>query len=129
MHDGTFSMKFDGEIVKFNIYKTMKYPDDVSSIYGIDFIDPLVEEIFYLTCDGLIDCVATTLEDCVALDAPTNSISRNYRPSPIALPISNTKLLPSVVQATKLELKELPNQLKYVYLGEHETLLWVGQPK
>src|SRR5262245_55960208 len=35
---------------------------------------------------------------------------------------NRAKLLPSVVQAPKLELKELPNHLKYAYLGDGETL-------
>ncbi|KAI3454856.1 hypothetical protein Pfo_011519, partial [Paulownia fortunei] len=40
----------------------------------------------------------------------------------IALPLTNERLLPSVVQAPTLELKPLPEHLKYVYLGEKETL-------
>ena len=42
--------------------------------------------------------------------------------APIELEFSNTKLLPSVVQPPVLELKSLPEHLKYVYLGDHETL-------
>ncbi|XP_062083485.1 uncharacterized protein LOC133789741 [Humulus lupulus] len=38
------------------------------------------------------------------------------------LPISNEKLQPSIVQAPTLELKPLPEHLKYVYLGRNETL-------
>uniref|UniRef100_UPI0005C9165C uncharacterized protein LOC105353166 n=1 Tax=Fragaria vesca subsp. vesca TaxID=101020 RepID=UPI0005C9165C len=40
----------------------------------------------------------------------------------LSLPISTNKLLPSVEQPPKLELKALPNHLKYVYLGANETL-------
>ncbi|KAL0286097.1 UNVERIFIED_CONTAM: hypothetical protein Sangu_2748600 [Sesamum angustifolium] len=40
----------------------------------------------------------------------------------IELPQSRTKLLPSILQAPALELKELPNHLKYAYLGENNTL-------
>ncbi|KAM1790620.1 hypothetical protein ACFX12_034665 [Malus domestica] len=43
-------------------------------------------------------------------------------PIPIPIPISTTKLLPSVIQAPILELKPLPDHLKYVYLGDKETL-------
>lgn len=35
---------------------------------------------------------------------------------------SSNRMLPSVVQAPKLELKQLPEQLKYAYHGEEETL-------
>ncbi len=34
----------------------------------------------------------------------------------------NEKLLPSIVQAPKVELKTLPEHLKYAFLGENETL-------
>ena len=44
-----------------------------------------------------------------------------YNSSNVKFPISNTKLLPSFVQAPKLELKTLPDQLKYAYLGEEKT--------
>ncbi|XP_028964974.2 uncharacterized protein [Malus domestica] len=40
----------------------------------------------------------------------------------ISLPTSNEKTLPSVIQAPKLELKPIPEHLKYAFLGEDETL-------
>ena len=43
-------------------------------------------------------------------------------PIPIPIPVSANKLLPSVIQAPTLELKPLPNHLKYVFLGDKETL-------
>lgn len=44
----------------------------------------------------------------VSLDSLSNDLSK--------------KMLPPMVQAPKLELKELPQHLKYAYLGELETL-------
>ena len=41
VHSGTLTVEFDGEIVKFNIYDAMKYPDDDNPIYSIDVIDSL----------------------------------------------------------------------------------------
>ncbi|XP_038697122.1 uncharacterized protein LOC119993981, partial [Tripterygium wilfordii] len=35
---------------------------------------------------------------------------------------TNASLVPSTVKAPKLELKQLPSHLKYIYLGEHSTL-------
>ena len=40
----------------------------------------------------------------------------------IDLPLSNEKRLPSILQAPTLELKPLPGHLKYVFLGEEDTL-------
>ena len=41
---------------------------------------------------------------------------------PILSSVSANKMLPSVVQPPTLELKPLPSHLKYVFLGEDETL-------
>ena len=41
VHSGTLTMEFDDEIVKFNFYDAMKYPDDDNPVYSIDVIDSL----------------------------------------------------------------------------------------
>ncbi|KAM1031029.1 hypothetical protein ACFX2C_034872 [Malus domestica] len=41
---------------------------------------------------------------------------------PISISVLANKLLPSVVQPPTLELKPLPSHLKYVFLGDDETL-------
>ena len=41
-------MEFDGEIVKFNIYDAMKYPDDDNPVYLIDVIGSLAQKVFEL---------------------------------------------------------------------------------
>ena len=48
-----------------------------------------------------------------------------YDLSYIALPFSDKKFLPSIVQALILELKALLKHLKYIYLGDKETLLFI----
>jgi hypothetical protein len=45
-----------------------------------------------------------------------------YDVSKLELQLSNAKLLPSIEQAPDLELKPLPDHLKYAYLGEKDTL-------
>ena len=40
----------------------------------------------------------------------------------IDLPLYNEKLLPSILQVPTLELKPLSDHLKYVFLGEEDTL-------
>ena len=57
--------------------------------------------------------------DAVAeLDAQPLSKQLNF----LSIPLATNKVLPSVVQAPKLELKALPHHLKYAYLGEEDTL-------
>nr|POE93169.1 hypothetical protein CFP56_40322 [Quercus suber] len=63
VHSGTLTMEFDGEIVKFNIYDAMKYPDDDNPIYSIDVIDSLAQEVFELDGkDGLEVAISKHLE-------------------------------------------------------------------
>ncbi|KAM1727616.1 hypothetical protein ACFX12_018227 [Malus domestica] len=55
-----------------------------------------------------------------ALESNPRHIGKS--PNLISIPISTNKLLPSVIQLPSLELKPLPSHLKYVFLGEQETL-------
>ncbi|KAM2676301.1 hypothetical protein EV1_002983 [Malus domestica] len=55
-----------------------------------------------------------------ALESNPRHIGKS--PNLILIPISTNKLLPSVIQPPSLELKPLPSRLKYVFLGEQETL-------
>ena len=41
VHDGIISMKFDGEVINFNIYDDMRYPDVVSAVDFMYVIKPL----------------------------------------------------------------------------------------
>ncbi|XP_071923539.1 uncharacterized protein [Coffea arabica] len=89
VNKGTLSMEFDGKIVHFNIFDTMKYPSNsnFSSVFSVSAIDPAVQEVF-------------------------ETVGRDEL----------ERVLPSVVQAPVLELKPLPEHLKYAYLGDNETL-------
>ncbi|CAL8988377.1 unnamed protein product, partial [Prunus brigantina] len=49
-------------------------------------------------------------------------VGKRYANQFESLPPPTNKVLPSVVQAPELELKQLPKHLKYAYLGESETL-------
>ncbi|XP_022883735.1 uncharacterized protein LOC111400560 [Olea europaea var. sylvestris] len=134
VHDGTLTMKFDGEIIHFNIFETIRYPSDVHVCFSIDIMDSFVQKNFNLSNEDALD---TTLiksidvdnltglsknlqlcEDIVKTMAslePLPSIPPRYNNSYITLPISKEKLLHSVMQAPTLELKPFPEHLKYVW--------------
>ncbi|KAM1714369.1 hypothetical protein ACFX12_024986 [Malus domestica] len=63
-------------------------------------------------------------EELVEMVAALESNPRHIGKSPnlISIPISTNKLLPSIIQPSSLEFKPLPSHLKYVFLGEQETL-------
>ncbi|KAJ9168419.1 hypothetical protein P3X46_019944 [Hevea brasiliensis] len=51
VHDGTITMEFDGEVIKFNVYDAMKYPNDISYVSSIDVIEPFTQKTFELSKD------------------------------------------------------------------------------
>ncbi|XP_062155187.1 uncharacterized protein LOC133863242 [Alnus glutinosa] len=106
VHSGTLTMEFDGEIVKFNIYDAMKYSSDDNSVYSIDVIDSLAQEVFELDGkDGLEIAIRKYLE------------KENEE-----LALSTDLPLPTVLQAPIPDLKPLPSNLKYVFLGDEGML-------
>ncbi|CAN6712681.1 unnamed protein product [Malus baccata var. baccata] len=147
---GTLTMEFDGDVIDFNIYESIKYPKDDHSCFSIDVFDNLAQD--YL--DSLErDPLETTIVHGVGLNKPKAASEQTHGknndayamppsaeigemvvafeslpqhlgkpPNPIPISVSTNKLLPSVIQAPVLELKPLPDHLKYVFLGDDETL-------
>ncbi|KAJ9129796.1 hypothetical protein P3X46_035244 [Hevea brasiliensis] len=44
--EGTLTMEFDGETVKFNIFNAIKYPTDNHSVFSIDVVDTFMQDVF-----------------------------------------------------------------------------------
>ncbi|KAL0423240.1 UNVERIFIED_CONTAM: hypothetical protein Sradi_0858800 [Sesamum radiatum] len=139
VHIGTLSMEFDGKIIKFNIYDSMRYPSDIPTTLLVDIVDPFVQALSstnskdyvkFVLEESFTSMLAQILEEDITV-YPNISESvfelESLSSSPlnlafIELPQFRTKLLPSILQAPTLELKELPKHLKYTYLGENNTL-------
>ncbi|KAM1087706.1 hypothetical protein ACFX2B_013058 [Malus domestica] len=150
VYSGTLSMEFDGEVVNFNLSDSIKYPSEEHSCFSVDIIDSLAQGYLEDLNDDALEKVITrgmelttkgadsklphgihelghavppseeVLELVAALDSlPTHD---GKFPNRESIPISTNKLLPSIVQAPILDLKPLPNHLKYIFLGENETL-------
>ncbi|CAN6544173.1 unnamed protein product [Malus baccata var. baccata] len=90
---GTLTMEFDGEIINFNISGAMKFPKDDHSCFSIDVLDELAQDYLDMLED---DPLETTIVQGLGM-----------KPN-LAAPV--------------LELKPLPDHLKYVFLGDEETL-------
>ncbi|CAN6704220.1 unnamed protein product [Malus baccata var. baccata] len=150
VYSGTLSMEFDGEVVNFNLSDSIKYPSDDHSCFSIDIIDSLAQGYLDdLNDDALEKVITRGMElktkgaDCMH----AHGIQDSFRAVPPneellevvaalesspkldgkytnreSIPISTNKLLPSIIQAPILELKPLPSHLKYIFLGENETL-------
>ncbi|CAN6697872.1 unnamed protein product [Malus baccata var. baccata] len=138
--NGTLTMDFDGEVINFNLSDSMKFPNENHSCFAIDVIDSLAQDHFDNLKDDALELVIAQGMDMKNIETTTKEPHGKNEES-IAVPpseeviemvaaleslpsqsVSTNKLLPSVVQPPTLELKLLPSHLKYVFLGEEETL-------
>ncbi|CAN6541281.1 unnamed protein product [Malus baccata var. baccata] len=150
VYSGTLSMEFDGEVVNFNLSDSIKYPSEDHSCFSIDIIDSLAQGYLEdLNDDTLEKVISRSMElttkgadfklphgthelghavppseEILELVAALESLPKHGGKSPNfeSIPISTNKLLPSIIQAPILDLKPLPSHLKYIFLGENETL-------
>ena len=115
-------MKFDGEIIKFNLFDAMKYPADNYSVCSIDILNEVVQDVFETSGKDELESViqhgviqstlqgdyqwSEELEETVMALNSLQLIPERYTLAPFELEIPNTKLLPSVVQPPVLELVE-----------------------
>ncbi|CAN6557500.1 unnamed protein product [Malus baccata var. baccata] len=150
VYSGTLSMEFDGEVVNFNLSDSIKYPSEDHSCFSIDIIDSLAQGYLDDLNDDALEKVITRgmelktkgadssvthgihglghavhpseeLIEVVAALESSPKLNGKYTTRE-SIPISTNKLLPSIIQARILELKPLPSHLKYIFLGENETL-------
>ncbi|XP_030928574.1 uncharacterized protein LOC115954779 [Quercus lobata] len=123
VHSRTLTMEFDSEIVKFNIYDAMKYPNDDNLVYSIDVIDSLAQEVFELDeKDGMEVAISKHLEKENKLALSTNlqetivalndflKLQQSGNVPYIALLVSNERPLPSVLQAPIPDLNPFPHR-------------------
>ncbi|XP_023736712.1 uncharacterized protein LOC111884643 [Lactuca sativa] len=103
VYNGTLSMEFYEEVTNFNIYEAMRYPSNLVFSQGLDK-DKIkeLERVIKIDKDML---------EMVNLMDDKKHLGVNERKD--KLPTTDTKLLPLVIQPPKLELKTLPNHLKY----------------
>ncbi|KAM1168276.1 hypothetical protein ACFX19_030733 [Malus domestica] len=113
---GTLTMEFDGEVIDFNISETMRYPVDDHSCFSIDIIDSLAQEYLEELNEDALEMAITK---CIELKNQNIGAIQSHGQieEPNAVPFNE-----EVVEAPTLELKPLPDHLKYVFLGNDETL-------
>lgn len=144
VHAGALTMEFDGEVIGFNIFEAMRYPlSKIKPCYSIDIVDSYAQHHLDTLIDDKLEVTISQgvgfnvkgdkvpMEDLEAVwdeyvletVAALDNVPFALHNAPfIGLPASTTKMLPSVEKAPTLELKPLPDHLKYVYLGDDETL-------
>ncbi|KAI5343484.1 hypothetical protein L3X38_011360 [Prunus dulcis] len=131
--DGTLSMTVLGETVEFKVFDALSQPSiTLDTCFSIDVVDHEVSsKIVQEKANDALEAVLTQEEEdlfesefqevMAALEV-FQPYPPSFRPPLEPLASSSTKLEPSIITPPKLELKPLPNHLKYAYLGANETL-------
>jgi len=127
-------MEFDGDVIKFDIFDAMKFPSNVNLICALSVIDELsqavhdlshkdeLETVLNMSLDASEHIPYVLHDELVAMIESFCQVSSIEKSEKICLTTEHDKLLPSLISPPKLDLKPLPENLKYVYLGEDETL-------
>ncbi|XP_026450747.1 uncharacterized protein LOC113350854 [Papaver somniferum] len=131
---GLVEFSFGNQKISVNVFKALQAPPDPEHYESICMIDSLVENTF------TTNSVSDPLEACLAhfgayydedkhfeefnalLDSAAVMNYGKWQPKREPLPPTIDKPLPSSVKALTLELKPLPDTLKYVFLGNENTL-------
>ncbi|KAK8956680.1 hypothetical protein KSP39_PZI001268 [Platanthera zijinensis] len=125
------TMRVNNEEVTFNILKAMKYPNDKEECYSINEAkDPtklmhgqgniehkLLKILTNEECEEDFE-----IEECVKAFDSHEKLPFSKKIEVIARSSAPKDFKPSVVDPPSLELKPLPEYLKYVFLGEGNTL-------
>ncbi|XP_048438976.1 uncharacterized protein LOC125476684, partial [Pyrus x bretschneideri] len=135
VYTGTLTMEFDGDIIHFNLSETIKHPIEDHSCFAIDIVDSLAQVHLDQMNEDVLEVALThgmqsdhiTVPPCdevLEMVAALESLPFHSGKSPISLldSVLTNKLLPSTEQPPTLELKPLPSHLKYVFLGQDQTL-------
>ena len=128
------NMHFLLPIIELNIFHTSSQPHVMDDHEEVNMIDVSVNHTFEESCyeDPLEKCLAPfgmnfdieeSIEEVNTLLDSVPIIDINlWRPMVEPSPLSTSVLVPSIVEPPKLELKPLPDTLKYAFLGKSETL-------
>ncbi|CAM8982356.1 unnamed protein product [Rhodiola kirilowii] len=128
-------MEVEGEVFSFDIFRAMKHPMEYEAVHALDTLDDLVQEVhperetdplelaiehaMYSHEDSYE--LTETIMDALAQLEIAQPLTPRYEVNEVRL-FKSKVCLPSVVQAHKVELKPLPEHLKYAFLGENDSL-------
>ncbi|CAN6677808.1 unnamed protein product [Malus baccata var. baccata] len=110
---GTLTMEFDGEIINFNISEAIKFPKDDHSCFSIDVLDEMAQDYLDMLED---DPLETTIAQGLGMK-PNLAVPKEEHAELVAA-FENCHNIVAPV----LKLKPLLDHLKYVFLGDEETL-------
>ena len=123
---GAMDLSFGNRKVKLNIFNAAMGPAGDMDCFHVDIAQELVEEQpeLYITEDPL-DLYHIEKDSCT-VSVDVSRVSSEFPPwraiiEPLP-PLAETPAKSSIESPPKLELKPLPDSLKYAYLGDDKTL-------
>ena len=115
VHEGKLTLRVGDEKVDFFMSKLIKYPVEDETCMKIYAIDNCVQEVNYV--------LDVSGEDEIPSDELESKKEHEHEfTKPELLVRSENPTPPSIEKPPKLELKPLPNHLRYAFLGEANTL-------
>ncbi|KAL4284838.1 hypothetical protein GQ457_16G009050 [Hibiscus cannabinus] len=110
VRSGLLTLECNGEVVKFNVYKEMRHPEDIQCVNFVGVFEPAVDEFIET---NFINELCREIEDFEEeIRKFEKSFSINYDLCSIP---SESKILHSVLQEPKIEWKLPPKQLSKGY--------------
>jgi hypothetical protein len=116
--NGLMKLSFGNMTLEMNIFNICKQPKDDNDLQEVDFIEKLVHDQFQTTSS---ETEIDEFDDLQMVYFQEESKACNWRPQIEELPPRSIESIPSSVQSPKHDLKSLPFNLKYSFLGENET--------
>jgi len=124
--NGVMKFSFGNMTLEMNIFNICKQHGNDNDLHEVDFIEKLVHDQFQTTFSKTeID----EYDDLQIVYFQEESNASNWRPQIKELPPRSIESVPSSIQPPKPDLKPLPFNLKYSFLGENETFLVIISSK
>ncbi|XP_024028757.1 uncharacterized protein LOC112093792 [Morus notabilis] len=130
---GELTMRVHDQQVTFNVFKAMRFTDEVEECSAMNVLDSLVAAEFEKTCAEKLMTEEDLIDSEINEDNNDKQVSRlegrhaatKSRRHFESLDLSTEPLRqhkPSVEEPPILELRPLPAHLRYAYLGDSDTL-------
>ncbi|KAL5555324.1 hypothetical protein UlMin_037560 [Ulmus minor] len=119
-------MRVQDEMVTFNVFQAMKFPNEVEECSALSLVDSLVAEKYAECCSSPMHsavCENSDLEEQAEVECFWTETKQRIQAEPLDMSSREFKLpKSSIEEPPTLELKPLPSHLRYAYLGEVSTL-------
>jgi hypothetical protein len=111
-------LSFGNMTLEMNVFNICKQPKDDNDLQEVDFIEKIIYDRFENSSNEI---EFNESEDLQMVYFQKESKANSWRPKIEEMPPRSIESIPSSVQPPKLDLKPLPFNLKYSFLGENET--------